>query len=234
VGRRARGRDVRRNRALDVALEAGANRMSAVAGSLHRDSGRPLERRRGSWGMWLFIATEAALFMLCFFAYFYLGSFSAEWPIREDPSYRFALAMLVLLLASSVTVQWGQHGIENGRTDRLKIGLGATLLLGIAFIALQVLEYRNHLRSLRRTDNAYGSLFYVITSLHFAHVVIGLLMLAFVLLRAFAGHFSRERHLAAHNATLYWHFVDVVWVFVVVVLYLSPQLYGPPFHGPNP
>lgn len=186
---------------------------------------RPLERGRGRWGMWLFIATEAMLFALLFFAYFYLGASRPEWPPKEDPSYKYALILLGILLLSSAVLHWGERGIKQGSAGRLKAGLGLTLLLGLAFLGVQMLEYRSHLKHLQPTTDAYGSIFYTITGFHLAHVLVGMLMLAFVFARALAGHFDRRRHLAVENASLYWHFVDVVWVCVVAVLYLSPHFY---------
>jgi cytochrome c oxidase subunit 3 len=189
---------------------------------------RPIERRRGELGLWLFVATEAMLFALLLFAYFYLGSAHPEWPLRDNPQYGLALVLLALLVVSSGTAQWAQGGIAAGLRVRLLAGLGLTLLLAFAFVGVQLLEYRVHLRMLRPSDSAYGSIFYTITSVHFAHVVVGILMLAFVFARSLAGHFDAARHLAVRNAVAYWHFVDVVWIVVVGVLYLSPHWTGGP------
>lgn len=205
--------------------------MSAVIerpGAVQRLPRRPTETRRGELGMWLFIATEAMLFGLLFFAYFYLGSSKPQWPLEEDPPYTLALTLLAILVISSAAAEWAKRGVAKDQTGRLKIGLGLTLLLGAAFIAVQMLEYRRHLNTLKPDDNAYGSIFYTITSLHFAHVVMGLGLLAFVFARALAGHFNARRHVAVKNATIYWHFVDLVWIFVVAIVYLSPHFYAPP------
>lgn len=187
---------------------------------------RAHERTRGRWGMWLFIATEATLFALLFFAYFFLGASRPEWPPREDPSYTIAMVLLGILIVSSVATWLGERAIKRGSTTGLVRGIGIALLLACAFVALQVLEYREHLKHFGPTTDAYGSIFYTITSFHLAHLLLGMLMLGFVLARAFAGHFDRERHLAVTNAALYWHFVDVVWALVVLVLYISPRLYA--------
>lgn len=187
---------------------------------------RPVERGRGKWGMWLFIGTEAMLFALLFFAYFYLASSKAQWPPGKDPSLFYAIVLLVILLTSSLVAWWGESGIKKGNSSRLNIGIGLTLLLAGAFLWIQVIEYNNHLKELRPTDNAYGSIFYTITSLHMGHVIAGVFMLAFVFARGLAGQFRQHRHQAASNAILYWHFVDAVWVFIVCILYLSPHFYG--------
>lgn len=187
---------------------------------------RPAERERPLWAMALFIATEAMLFVMLFFAYFYLAGSKPNWPLHEDPSYTKALIMLGVLLLSSGVAHWGQKGIERGDNFTLQLGLVITLALGGAFIYITYQEYAAHLKKLTPWENAYGSIFYTITSLHFLHLVLGLLMLTFVLLRSFAGHFNEHRHAAVKNAVRYWHFVDLVWLFVVGILYLSPQFYG--------
>ena len=187
---------------------------------------RPLERARGTWGMGLFIATEAMLFALLFFAYFYLGGSQARWPPKEDPSYTYALVLLAILLGSGAAAHWAQRGIERGLAGRLRAGLVVALVLSFAFLFVQSLEYAKHLRSLTPAESAYGSIFYTITSFHLAHVILGVLMLLFVLARAMAGHFDAGRHQAVKNAVAYWHFVDVVWILIVAILYLSPHFYG--------
>lgn len=187
---------------------------------------RPHERKRSQWGMALFIATEAMLFVIFFFAYFFLASHSERWPFHEDPSFKLALVLLVILLVSSVTAHLGQRGIERGDSKSLNLWLIISLLLGVAFMTVQYFEFSHHLKSLTPTENAYGSIFYTIVSFHLAHVILGFMMLAYVLARSLAGHFSAERHIAVKNVVWYWHFVDLVWIVVVSILYLSPHFYG--------
>lgn len=193
--------------------------------SVQRPTERPLERMRGRWGMILFVATEGMLFVFLFFTYFYLGSHHPEWPPGDDPSLRLALPMLGVLLVSSVVLWWGEKGIEKGSVGRLKAGLIGTELLGVVFLLLTYQEFMSHLRKAPPHVNAYESIFFTTTSLHLAHLVVGMLVLGHVLVRAFAGHFSQERHLAVKNASLYWHFVDTVWLLIIVILYISPRLY---------
>jgi heme/copper-type cytochrome/quinol oxidase subunit 3 len=201
---------------------------ATTAETFERGQDRPHERRMGEIAMWMFISTEATLFSLLFFAYIYLGLSQSHWPIGEDPKYKLALVLAAILIASSVTAHWAERGIRRNDTARLKIGLGLTVLLGALFIVVQIIEYRIHLQTLHPRDNAYGSMFYTITSFHFLHVVIGWLMLWFVFARSLASHFTAARHLAVKNVTTYWHFVDVVWLFVIAILYIAPQFYGPP------
>lgn len=186
---------------------------------------RPLERQRGKWGMWLFIGTEGMLFAMLFFAYAYLGSSRPTWPPEGDPALHYPLALLAILLTSSATLFIAERGIKKGRTAHLKLGLILTLLLAGVFIVVQRFEFIHHLRKVTPGTNAYGSILFTIHGFHLAHLIVGMLMLLFVLARAFAGHFSEEKHLAVENASLYWHFVDLIWVFIVGILYISPRLY---------
>jgi len=117
---------------------------------------------------------------------------------------------------------WAEAGIRSGERVRLARGLLITLILGAIFLSVQVVEYRG-LPFSPGTD-AHGSLFYVITGFHSAHVAVGLIMIAVVLLRTWLGHFSLGRHLGVTVTSWYWHFVDIVWLAVFTTLYLSPRL----------
>lgn len=177
------------------------------------------------WGTVWFCATEAMLFASFLGAYFFLrGSveaFGAEGG-RYVPLTR-PLIMTALLLSSSATAWWGERGLERGATGRLRLGLAATFVLGVAFLLVQANEYAS--RDASWTTSAYDSLFITITGFHGAHVAAGLLMNLYVQLRAWLGHFDAERHDAVSNAVLYWHFVDGVWLFILAALYLSPRLF---------
>ena len=183
-----------------------------------------IDDRRGTWAMTMFIATEATLFVMLFFTYYYLGHVSrGPWP-PEPPKLTFALIMLAVLLASSVVLYAGERAEQAGHTGRARGAVGLTILLGLAFITLQVFEYRDHLKTLKPTTDAYGSIFYTITSFHGAHLVLGLLMLAYVLLLPQIGSGVKPPHRPLHNASLYWHFVDVVWLLIVALLYIVPNI----------
>lgn len=193
---------------------------AAVARRLPVDAQGP--GATGAWGMILVIVTEASLFVYLLFSYFYLGSMAGgHWPPSGPPELRLALPNTFVLLLSSATMWWAESGIRRGRQGRLRLGLLLTLVIGLGFLAVQMMEYHS-LRFTPRTG-AYGSLFYTITGFHGAHVAVGLLMIAVVSLRAWLGHFSASRHLAVTNVSWYWHFVDVVWLAVFTSLYLSPR-----------
>jgi heme/copper-type cytochrome/quinol oxidase subunit 3 len=128
----------------------------------------------------------------------------------------------LILLGSSGVAWWAERSVRAGRTKQLRVGLAATIALGVLFLSLQAVEYGRE--TLSGTHDAYGSLFYTITGFHGAHVAAGLLMLVVVLVRALRGHFGEGRHEAVSNVAIYWHFVDLVWLAVFTSLYLTPHL----------
>ena len=180
----------------------------------------PEDEHRGTLGMALGIVTEALLFVCLFFSYYYIGHRHPHWP-AHPPEIGLALILLAILLASSATLHAAEKQLKKGAHGAARLALVITILLGVAFAVIQVKEYRNHLLTLQPRTDAYGSLFYVITTFHALHVAAGLLMLIFVAcLPTLKPAKSPKRPL--HNASMYWHFVDVVWLFVVVLLYLVP------------
>jgi cytochrome c oxidase subunit III len=184
----------------------------------------PWDTSRGSISMLLFITTEGMLFVSMFFGYFYLGAHNDRWPLDELPKWHLATIMLVLLLASSVVLYFGEEASKRGEVFRARLFMLATVVMGIAFVVLQVFEYKDHLQTLRPTTDAYGSIFYTITSFHALHVFVGLAMLIYTLLLPDIEGKIRPPHRPYHNASLYWHFVDIVWVMVVLLLYYLPHV----------
>lgn len=183
-----------------------------------------IDDRRGTWGMLLFIATEATLFLILFFSYYYLAHVSrGPWP-PEPPKLMLALIMLGVLLISSGVLHWGELAEKAGRKAAAKLAIAATVILGLGFLTLQVFEYREHLKTLKPTTDAYGSIFYTITSFHAAHLILGLLMLCYVFVLPEIGPNRKPPHRALHNAGLYWHFVDLIWLIVVLLLYVVPNI----------
>ena len=184
-----------------------------------------VDTARGTWAMGMFIATEAMLFLMLFFSYYYMGHANAVWP-PEPPKMRFALMMLAVLVSSSVILRMGESAAKRHEFGRARAAVTGTLVLGVAFMVLQILEYADHLTHLRPTTDAYGSIFYTITGIHGAHVVLGLLMLSYVMLLPVEhmGAARKPPHHALKNASMYWHFVDVVWMFIVGLLYVLPNV----------
>jgi heme/copper-type cytochrome/quinol oxidase subunit 3 len=183
-------------------------------------------RVRGTawWGMMSLIATEAMIFAGLLGSYFFTRAAAKEWPLGgiEEPELPRIILFTFVLLGSSVPIFWAEAAIRRGDVRRLRIGLFLSFLLGFAFLVNLGFEYDELTFGAR--DNAYGSLFYGITGLHGLHVAVGLLMNLVVQLKARLGRVSRERHVTVTVFGMYWHFVDVVWIFVFSSLYLSPHI----------
>lgn len=177
----------------------------------------------GMLGMVLFIASEIMFFAGLFGAYFFLRSQADEWPPTgfESLEIPFPLVNTIILLASGVTVHYAVLALRrdhrHGPTGFIFL-TGLTILLGTIFILGQVYEYNELPFGIE--DGTFPSLFFVMTGFHGAHVIGGLGMLAFIFVRALQGDFSSRNHLAVEATTAYWHFVDVVWVILFVVLYV--------------
>jgi cytochrome c oxidase subunit III len=183
------------------------------------EPGRPL----GWWGMVSLIATEATIFAALLSSYFFLRATSHVWPQGgiEPPELPRIAAFTVVLLASSAPLVWAESAVRRGRVGQVRVALTWSFVLGAAFLANQVLEYRD--LGFGPRDNAYASIFYATTGLHGAHVAIGLLMNLVVQAKARLGRLGPDRHLTLSVFALYWHFVDAVWIFVFSSLYLSPH-----------
>jgi heme/copper-type cytochrome/quinol oxidase subunit 3 len=184
-------------------------------------------RAFGWWGMVWLIATESMLFASLIASYFFLRfKYGPVWPPDgiESPTLELPLVMSVILWSSSVPVHMAERAIKRGSQRGLRLGLAVGFILGASFICLMSVEYAEKLKEFTPTTNAYGSLFFVITGFHGLHVVIGLLFSAWTQIRARRGAFDEHRHLTVQNFTMYWHFVDAVWIFVLATIYLSPNL----------
>jgi heme/copper-type cytochrome/quinol oxidase subunit 3 len=180
------------------------------------------------WGMVWLIATEAALFATIIVSYWYLRFRSAPvWPPDgiAKPELALPLIMSAFLWSSSVPVHMADRAIRHGDQRTLRIGLLIGWILGAAFLALLLaVEYPGVLREFTPRTNAYGSLFFTLTGLHGLHVAVGLSFSAWVQVRAWWGAFDERRHVSVQNFAMYWHFVDVVWFFVLLTIYVSPHL----------
>jgi cytochrome c oxidase subunit III len=185
-------------------------------------------RAFGWWGMVGLIGTEAMLFALLIACYFYLRFRNgATWPPDgiPDPKLEVPLIMTAILWSSSIPVHRADRAIREGDVSRLKRGLAAGFALGATFLIITfAVEWPDTHDEFGPTTNAYGSLFFTITGFHAAHVLVGLLISTWVQARAWQGAFDASRHLSVQNFAMYWHFVDIVWAFVLATIYLSPQL----------
>ncbi|MHB8604415.1 MAG: cytochrome c oxidase subunit 3 [Thermoplasmatota archaeon] len=212
--------------------------ISAIIGWVHEDGlawpaeargEQPMWRGRGNgwWGAIFFLCTEVMLFGALFAMYFSSRARNGDLFTKTASEHLNVFATginTIILLASGVTMHYAQVGIRNNDHAKLKWLTLITIILGGIFLALQVKEYSG-LISEGITPNfhdagVYGGAFFMLTGTHGFHVFVGLCFLLVILVRAFMGHFSKERHVAVEAAAIYWHFVDVVWVFLYVVVYL--------------
>ena len=182
-------------------------------------------------GMLLFITSEVMFFGGLFAAYFSIRANTLQWPpINPETSEPFHLAILpfvgpatILLILSSVTCQLAVWAIR--RDDRVGFlrNMTVTVVLGIVFLAMQVTDYAIlGGEGLTLSSGTYGTTYYTLTGFHGAHVLGGVIMLIVVLYRGMAGQFSARHYDAVEGASLYWHFVDVVWILLFSLLYLLP------------
>jgi cytochrome c oxidase subunit 3 len=190
----------------------------------------PVVQLHMRYGMILFIASEVMFFVGWFWSWFDFSLFPSElsdviggqFPPKAieavmDP---FALPLLntMILLCSGTTVTWAHHCLIHGDRDGLKKGLWLTILLGLLFSSIQAYEYAN--APFPFGENTYGSAFYMATGFHGFHVIVGTIFLIVCLRRTYLGHFTPRQHFGFEAAAWYWHFVDVVWLFLFVVVYV--------------
>ena len=191
------------------------------------DAPRAIEpgRAPGWWGVALLVGTDATMFVALLASYFYLGfAANASWPPPEIERPRLLMPLIgsALLLGSSAPIAWAERAIARGDRTRLLIGLVVGWLMSAAFLTVQGFEYLQ--KTFAPQTNAYGSLFFTITSFHGLHVVSALVLVAVLVARGLRGQFSRDRHLAVQNVALWWHFVGGAWVAIFAALYLSAQV----------
>ena len=195
------------------------------------------------YGMLLFIASEVMFFVAWFWAYFNVALFpdaakdfartafiGGVWPpkgIETFDPWHLPLLNTLILLTSGTTVTWAHHALLEGDRDGLKKGLWLTVLLGLTITAVQAYEYSHAAFDFK--GNIYGATFFMATGFHGAHVIIGSIFLIVCLARAYAGHFTPKQHLGFEFAAWYWHFVDVVWIFLFACIYVWG--YGGPVVG---
>jgi cytochrome c oxidase subunit 3 len=202
------------------------------------------------YGMILFIASEVMFFVAWFWAFFSSalfpapleivdgaaslvtdGSLLAQWPPKGievlDP-FGFPLLNTFILLCSGTTVTWAHHSLIHGDREGLKRGLLCTILLGLLFTSIQAYEYAEAPFAFK--GNIYGATFFMATGFHGAHVIIGTIFLMVCLIRANKGDFTPKAHFGFEAAAWYWHFVDVVWLFLFVSIYVWGG-WGAPIHG---
>jgi cytochrome c oxidase subunit III len=201
------------------------------------------------WSMSWFIFSEVMFFAAFFGTLFYARTISMPWlsdldhravlwpdfpgtwpnqgpagtiePFEKMGPFPIPTINTLLLLSSGVTLTIAHHALKDGRRASTNLWLAITVLLGAIFMGCQIYEY-SHAYSelnLKLTSGIYGSTFFMLTGFHGFHVTVGALMLLVVLARSMKGHFTPEHHFAFEGAAWYWHFVDVVWLGLYVIVY---------------
>ena len=190
----------------------------------------PIVRLGLRYGMTLFIASEVMFFVGFFWAYFHFalypahvsGATAAVWPpagIQTFDPFHLPLLNTMILLLSGTAITWAHHSLLHGDRKHLVMGLGFTVLLGLAFTGFQAMEYAEAPFKFAG-GGVYPSVFFLATGFHGFHVIVGTAFLVVCWWRARAGQFSTERHFGFEAAAWYWHFVDVVWLFLFVSVYV--------------
>jgi cytochrome c oxidase subunit 3 len=143
------------------------------------------------------------------------------WPpkgIETFDPWHLPLLNTLILLTSGTTVTWAHHALLHNDREGVKWGLILTIALGVCFTAVQAYEYSHAAFGFK--GNIYGATFFMATGFHGAHVIIGTIFLTVCLIRVYAGHFNSKQHLGFEFAAWYWHFVDVVWLFLFFAIYV--------------
>ena len=204
------------------------------------------------YGMILFIASEVMFFVGWFWSFFDFSLFPqpievvegvttslfgqdgaaaiSQWPpkgLEVLNAFELPLLNTLILLCSGTTVTWAHHSLIHGDREGLKKGLWATILLGALFTSIQAYEYA--VAPFAFGENTYGSAFYMATGFHGFHVLVGTVFLIVCLIRTYKGHFTPRQHFGFEAAAWYWHFVDVVWLFLFVAVYVWGG-WGAPVH----
>jgi cytochrome c oxidase subunit 3 len=202
------------------------------------------------YGMILFIASEVMFFVAWFWIFFEMALFHhvragsaieevrtawATWPpkgVETVPAFQLPLVNTLTLLLSGTTVTWAHHALQTGDRKGAKIGLFLTICLGVLFTSIQAYEY-NHILEHKyffseeaANSGLYGSSFFMATGFHGFHVLIGTIFLTVCLIRLLGGGFTPQKHFGFEAAAWYWHFVDVVWLFLFAFIYVIFGNYG--------
>nr|YP_010320658.1 cytochrome c oxidase subunit III [Dryobates minor]UJP70410.1 cytochrome c oxidase subunit III [Dryobates minor] len=185
----------------------------------------PMVQKGLRYGMILFITSEVFFFLGFFWAFFHSSlaptpELGGQWPptgIKPLNPLEVPLLNTAILLASGITITWAHHSITEADRKQAIQALTLTILLGLYFTTLQAMEY--HETSFSIADSVYGSTFFVATGFHGLHVIIGSSFLSICLLRLIKFHFTPSHHFGFEAAAWYWHFVDVIWLFLYMTIY---------------
>lgn len=181
-------------------------------------------------GMLFFIGSEIALFGAFFMSYFFIRVAGeadySTWAQQVGDILPMGVVTInsLILFSSSVTIHYAEISLLRGSRGGMKLWIGATILLGSIFLGIQILEYYELVKhdSLGPSTSAYSSVFFSLTGIHGSHVLVGLILLAIMFVRTFRGHYDTQvqQHVGFRTMSVYWHFVDLVWVFVFGLIYV--------------
>nr|WMQ77915.1 cytochrome c oxidase subunit III [Kamalia tattakana] len=177
------------------------------------------------WGMILFIISEIFFFLSFFWAFFHSSlspniEIGSTWPplsIMAFNPFQIPLLNTIILISSGMSVTWAHHALMENNDSQVTQSLFITIMLGIYFTILQAYEYLEAPFTI--ADSIYGSTFFMATGFHGLHVIIGTIFLAICFMRHLNNHFSMNHHFGFEAAAWYWHFVDVVWLFLFISIY---------------
>jgi cytochrome c oxidase subunit III len=174
------------------------------------------------FGLVLFLLSESMIFFGLFSAYMIYYSTTPEWPMGDiELELLLPIVNSIILISSSFVMHKGQSAIQKNDVKGLQLWFAITALMGIIFLGGQLYEYAH--TGFGLTDNLFTSCFYVLTGFHGLHVALGLFFILMVLWRSRKeGHYSSSKHFGVEAAELYWHFVDVVWIILFILVYLLP------------
>ena len=200
----------------------------------HQGDHTPVVQLHLRYGMILFIASEVMFFVAWFWAFFDASLFTGEhiqearlaftgghWPpqgIEVFDPWHLPLINTLILLTSGTTVTWAHHALLHNDRKGLVQGLLATVILGLIFTCVQAYEY--HHAAFSFAGNIYGATFFMATGFHGFHVIVGTIFLIVCLIRSMRGDFTPKAHFGFEAAAWYWHFVDVVWLFLFASIYI--------------
>jgi heme/copper-type cytochrome/quinol oxidase subunit 3 len=202
-----------------------------------REPSEPIEAMHGvshgMWGVVIFIASEVMFFAALFTTYFYLRAQHPVWQPPEggrpgvfpftshDIGDVLPTLNTIILVSSSFVIQWAVGRLRRGNRAAFLRGLVATIVMGVLFLSGQGYEYSKLFAEyLVPTSGLFGGVFFALTGFHGAHVTGGVVFFLVVLYRTFVGNFSPRRYLAVEAASIYWHFVDIVWIGLYTTIYV--------------
>jgi cytochrome c oxidase subunit I+III len=174
-------------------------------------------------GLWIFLASEILIFGSLIVSYIYVRVNSSSWPIAtQTHNTLLGMTNTIILLTSSLTMILALYSIREGNVKGLKICLGSTIALGFVFLGIKLgVEWPALIHSGFTINSGLpASTYYVLTGLHAVHVAVGLMAVGYLMIRTFSGGFTSTKHVAVENIGLYWHFVDIVWMFLFPLFYL--------------